>query len=70
MVYRMALGRGGVVGAAVGAAVVLLGDRLRSRVDSRFFKVVLPVFSAIVVTVLGAALSLGGARSVWILFSV
>ena len=55
---------------AVGAAVVLLGDRLRSRVDSRFFKVVLPVFSAIVVTVLGAALSLGGARSVWILFSV
>jgi ABC-type nickel/cobalt efflux system permease component RcnA len=55
---------------AVGVTVVLLGERLRTRVDSRLFKVVLPVFSAIIVTVLGAALSLGGARSVWMLFSV
>ena len=57
-----------MVVSAVGVAVVLLGDRLKRRVESHTLSVVLPVFSAVVISLLGTGLTLGGAYSVWTLF--
>ena len=55
---------------AVGVAVVVLGDRLKGRVQSRTVAVVLPVFSAVVISLVGAGLTIGGAAAVWSMFAV
>ena len=57
-----------MVVSAVGVAVVLLGDRLKSRVQSHTLSVVLPVLSAVVISLLGTGLTFGGAYAVWSLF--
>ncbi len=49
---------------AVGAAVVLLGDRLRGRVNSHVVAVIIPRVSAVIITLLGTVLTIGGAYSV------
>ena len=59
-----------MVVSAVGVAVVVLGDRLKGRVQSRTVAVVLPVFSAVVISLVGAGLTVGGAVAVWSMFAV
>jgi len=49
---------------AVGTVVVLLGGRIRGRVDSHLVAVIVPRVSAFIITFLGAALTIGGAYSV------
>jgi nickel/cobalt exporter len=58
-----------LVVSAVGVAVVLLGDRLKDKVESRTVSVILPAFSAVVISLLGAGLTIGGALSVWSLLA-
>ena len=58
-----------MVVSAVGVVVVLLGDRLKRRVESHTLSVVLPRLSAMVISLLGAGLTLGGAYEVWTLFA-
>ena len=53
-----------LVVSAVGIAVILLGDRLRDRVDSHFVSVVLPGMSAVVIALVGAGLTAGGLSAV------
>ena len=59
-----------LVVSAVGVAVVVLGGRLKGRVQSRTVSVVLPVFSAVVISLVGAGLTVGGAVAVWSMFAV
>ena len=68
LVTVFSIGLAAVV-SAVGVMVVLLGDRIKRRVESRMLSVVLPMFSAVVISLLGTGLTLGGAYAVWSLFA-
>ena len=53
-----------LVVSALGVVVVILGDRLRGRLGSHRLTRVLPAFSAVVITVLGAGLTIAGVDAV------
>jgi nickel/cobalt exporter len=53
-----------LVVSALGVIVILLGDRLRDRVERRWFSQIIPVISAVVITVLGAGLTFVGVKAV------
>ena len=50
---------------AIGMAVIFLGDRLRARVSSGWFSRTIPAFSAVVIAVVGLALTVTGMGAVY-----
>jgi ABC-type nickel/cobalt efflux system permease component RcnA len=50
---------------AIGMAVIFLGDRLRARVSSGWISRTIPAFSAVVIAVVGLALTVTGMGAVY-----